>query len=106
RRSERHLKGMVLPGSLFEELGFNYLGPVDCHDLDSLVKTLQNVRKLHGQQFLHVLTRKGKGYAHAEDDPIKWHGHGSFDPASGTLFKEKASGPSYSQIFGQWLCDM
>jgi len=106
RRSERHLKGMVLPGSLFEELGFNYLGPVDGHDLDALVKTLQNVRKLHGPQFLHVITRKGKGYAPAEADPIKWHGPGSFDPASGTLFKEKASGPSYSQIFGQWLCDM
>ena len=106
RRSERHLKGMVLPGTLFEELGFNYIGPVDGHDVNSLVKTLQNVRKLHGPQFLHVLTRKGKGYAPAEADPIKWHGPGPFDPASGTLFKEKASGPTYSQIFGQWLCDM
>jgi 1-deoxy-D-xylulose-5-phosphate synthase len=106
RRSERHLKGMVLPGSLFEELGFNYLGPVDGHDVNALVKTLQNVRKLKGPQFLHVITRKGKGYAPAEADPIKWHGPGPFDPASGTLFKEKSSGPSYSQIFGQWLCDM
>ena len=106
RRSERHLKGMVLPGSLFEELGFNYLGPVDGHDVNGLVKTLQNVRKLRGPQFLHVITRKGKGYAPAEADPIKWHGPGPFDPASGTLFKEKSSGPTYSQIFGQWLCDM
>ena len=106
RRSERHLKGMVLPGTLFEELGFNYIGPVDGHDVNTLVKTLQNVRKLHGPQLLHVLTRKGKGYAPAEADPIKWHGPGPFDPASGTLFKEKSSGPTYSQIFGQWLCDM
>jgi 1-deoxy-D-xylulose-5-phosphate synthase len=106
RRSERHLKGMVLPGTLFEELGFNYIGPVDGHDVDALVKTLQNVRKLRGPQFLHVVTRKGKGYAPAEADPIKWHGPGPFDPASGTLLKEKSSGPSYSQIFGQWLCDM
>jgi 1-deoxy-D-xylulose-5-phosphate synthase len=106
RRSERHLKGMVLPGTLFEELGFNYIGPVDGHDVEALVKTLQNVRKLRGPQFLHVVTRKGKGYAPAEADPIKWHGPGPFDPASGTLFKEKSSGPSYSQIFGQWLCDM
>ena len=106
RRSERHLKGMVLPGTLFEELGFNYIGPVDGHDVNALVKTLQNVSKLHGPQLLHVVTRKGKGYAPAEADPIKWHGPGPFDPASGTLFKEKSTGPTYSQIFGQWLCDM
>jgi 1-deoxy-D-xylulose-5-phosphate synthase len=106
RRSERHLKGMVLPGTLFEELGFNYIGPVDGHDVHALVKTLQNVRKLRGPQFLHVVTRKGKGYAPAEADPIKWHGPGPFDAASGTLFKEKSTGPTYSQIFGQWLCDM
>ena len=106
RRSERHLKGMVLPGTLFEELGFNYIGPVDGHDLPALVKTLQNVRKLHGPQFLHVVTRKGKGYAPAEADPIKWHGPGPFDPVSGTLIKEKSTGPTYSQIFGTWLCDM
>src|SRR5580698_6802309 len=106
RRSERHLKGMVLPGTLFEELGFNYIGPVDGHDLPALVKTLQNVRKLHGPQFLHVVTRKGKGYAPAEADPIKWHGPGPFDPVSGTLLKEKSTGPTYSQIFGTWLCDM
>jgi 1-deoxy-D-xylulose-5-phosphate synthase len=106
RRSEEHLKGMVLPGTLFEELGFNYIGPVDGHDVKALVTTLKNLRQLHGPQFLHVVTRKGKGYAPAEADPIKWHGPGPFDPASGTIFKEKASGPTYSQIFGQWLCDM
>ena len=106
RRSEEHLKGMVLPGTLFEELGFNYIGPVDGHDVKSLVTTLKNLRQLHGPQFLHVVTRKGKGYAPAEADPIKWHGPGPFDPASGTIFKEKASGPTYSQIFGTWLCDM
>jgi 1-deoxy-D-xylulose-5-phosphate synthase len=106
RRSEEHLKGMVLPGTLFEEMGFNYIGPMDGHDVRALVSTLRNVRKLRGPQLLHVVTRKGKGYAPAEADPIKWHGPGPFDPASGTIFKEKASGPSYSQVFGQWLCDM
>jgi 1-deoxy-D-xylulose-5-phosphate synthase len=106
RRSEEHLKGMVLPGTLFEEMGFNYIGPVDGHDVKALVATLRNLRKLRGPQFLHVLTRKGKGYAPAEADPITWHGPGPFDPASGTIFKEKSAGPSYSQIFGQWLCDM
>src|SRR6204780_3326452 len=106
RRSEEHLKGMVLPGTLFEELGFNYIGPIDGHDVKALVSTLRNIRKLRGPQLLHVVTRKGKGYAPAEADPIKWHGPGPFDPASGTIFKEKASGPTYSQIFGQWLGDM
>ena len=106
RRSEEHLKGMVLPGTLFEEMGFNYIGPVDGHDVTSLVRTLRNLRQLSGPQFLHVLTRKGKGYAPAEADPITWHGPGPFDPASGTIFKEKSAGPTYSQIFGQWLCDM
>jgi 1-deoxy-D-xylulose-5-phosphate synthase len=106
RRSEEHLKGMVLPGTLFEELGFNYIGPMDGHDVKALVSTLGNVKKLRGPQFLHVVTRKGKGYAPAEADPIKWHGPGPFDPKSGTIFKEKSSGPTYSQIFGQWLCDM
>jgi 1-deoxy-D-xylulose-5-phosphate synthase len=106
RRSEEHLKGMVLPGTLFEEMGFNYIGPVDGHDVKALVATLSNVKKLKGPQFLHVVTRKGKGYAPAEADPIKWHGPGPFDPASGKIFKEASSGPTYSQIFGQWLCDM
>src|SRR6202050_1610544 len=106
RRSEEHLKGMVLPGTLFEEMGFNYIGPIDGHDIKALVTTLGNVKKLRGPQFLHVVTRKGKGYAPAEADPIKWHGPGPFDPASGKIFKEASSGPSYSQVFGQWLCDM
>jgi 1-deoxy-D-xylulose-5-phosphate synthase len=106
RRSEEHLKGMVLPGTLFEEMGFNYIGPVDGHDVKALVSTLGNVKKLRGPQFLHVVTRKGKGYAPAEADPIKWHGPGPFDPASGKIFKEASSGPTYSQVFGQWLCDM
>jgi 1-deoxy-D-xylulose-5-phosphate synthase len=106
RRSEEHLKGMVLPGTLFEEMGFNYIGPIDGHDVKALVTTLQNIKKLHGPQFLHVVTRKGKGYAPAEADPIKWHGPGPFDPASGMIFKEVATGPSYSQIFGKWACDM
>jgi 1-deoxy-D-xylulose-5-phosphate synthase len=97
---------MVLPGTLFEEMGFNYIGPMDGHDVKALVSTLRNLRKLRGPQFLHVVTRKGKGYAPAEADPIKWHGPGPFDPASGTIFKEKSNGPSYSQIFGQWTCDM
>jgi 1-deoxy-D-xylulose-5-phosphate synthase len=106
RRSEEHLKGMVLPGTLFEEMGFNYIGPMDGHDVKALVRTLRNIRQLRGPQFLHVVTRKGKGYPPAEADPIKWHGPGPFDPASGTIFKEKSTGPSYSQIFGQWLCDI
>jgi 1-deoxy-D-xylulose-5-phosphate synthase len=106
RRSEEHLKGMVLPGTLFEEMGFNYIGPMDGHDVKALVRTLRNLKKLRGPQFLHVVTRKGKGYAPAEADPIKWHGPGPFDPASGTIFKEKSAGPTYSQVFGEWLCDM
>jgi 1-deoxy-D-xylulose-5-phosphate synthase len=106
RRSEEHMKGMVLPGTIFEEMGFNYIGPIDGHDVGALVATLKNLRDLKGPQFLHVVTRKGKGYAPAEADPIKWHGPGPFDPSSGVIFKEKAAGPTYSQVFGQWLCDM
>ena len=106
RRSEEHFKGMVLPGTMFEEMGFNYFGPIDGHDLDSLVKTLNNLKDVEGPQFLHVVTRKGKGYAPAEADPIKWHGPGPFDPTSGTIHKEKTTGPVYSQVFGQWLCDV
>src|SRR6202158_1907240 len=106
RRSEEHLKGMVLPGTLFEEMGFNYIGPIDGHDVKALVSTLSNLKKLRGPQFLHVVTRKGKGYAPAEADPIKWHGPGPFDPASGMIFKEASTGPTYSQVFGKWLCDM
>jgi 1-deoxy-D-xylulose-5-phosphate synthase len=87
-------------------MGFNYIGPMDGHDVKALVATLRNIRKLRGPQLLHVVTRKGKGYPPAEADPIKWHGPGPFDPASGTIFKEQSAGPSYSQVFGQWLCDM
>ncbi len=105
KRSEEHVKGMVLPGTLFEELGFNYMGPIDGHDLPKLVRALRNLRTLHGPQLLHVVTRKGKGYAPAEADPITWHGPGPFDPVSGTLLKQRASGPTYSAVFGQWLCD-
>jgi 1-deoxy-D-xylulose-5-phosphate synthase len=106
RRSEEMMKGMVLPGTLFEEFGFNFIGPIDGHDIKALVTNLRNMRNLEGPQLLHVVTKKGKGYDPAEKDPIKWHGPGPFDPVSGTIYKEKATGPSYSQVFGQWLCDM
>jgi 1-deoxy-D-xylulose-5-phosphate synthase len=104
RRAEEHVKGMVLPGTLFEEFGFNYIGPIDGHDVDLLVKTLANVRKLKGPQFLHVVTRKGYGYARAEEDPILYHGVTKFDPAVGIV--PKSGAPTYTQIFGDWLCDM
>jgi len=106
RRSEEHMKGMVLPGTMFEEMGLNYIGPVDGHDVIGLVRMLRNIRHLRGPQFLHVVTRKGKGYAPAEADPIKWHGPGPFDPDKGLIFKESSAGPSYTQVFGQWLCDI
>src|SRR5262245_17850294 len=106
RRSEEQMKGMVLPGTMFEEMGWNYIGPIDGHDLKSLTRTLRNLKGLRGPQFLHIVTRKGKGYPPAEADPIKWHGPGPFDPVSGTIYKEKAERPTYSQVFGQWLCDM
>jgi 1-deoxy-D-xylulose-5-phosphate synthase len=106
RRSEEHVKGMVLPGTLFEELGMNYIGPVDGHDVDVLYKTLSNVRDLPGPQFLHVVTRKGKGYAPAEADPILWHGPGPFDPDKGIIHKSPTTSKAYSAIFGDWLCDM
>jgi 1-deoxy-D-xylulose-5-phosphate synthase len=105
RRWEEHLKGMVTPGTLFEEFGFNYIGPIDGHDLDVLVSTLSNVKKLTGPQFLHVVTRKGKGYPRAEEDPILYHGVTRFDPALGIVPKP-ASKPTYTQVFGDWLCDM
>ena len=105
RRAEEHVKGMVTPSTLFEEFGFNYLGPIDGHDLDALVPTLVNIKKLKGPQFLHVITRKGHGYKLAEDDPIAYHGPGKFNPAEG-LKKAVGAKPTYSQIFGQWLCDM
>jgi 1-deoxy-D-xylulose-5-phosphate synthase len=105
KRAEEHMKGMVLPGTLFEEFGFNYIGPIDGHDLDALVDTLANVRALKGPQFLHVVTRKGYGYARAEADPILYHGVTKFDPAVGIVPKP-AGKPSYTQVFGDWLCDM
>ena len=105
RRAEEHVKGMVIPGTLFEEFGFNYIGPIDGHDLDVLVTTLTNIRQLEGPQFLHVVTRKGKGYKPAEEDPILYHGVTRFDPAVGILPKP-AGKASYTQIFGDWLCDM
>ena len=105
KRFESHTKGMVLPGTMFEELGFNYIGPIDGHDLDTLVATLENVKALKGPQFLHVITRKGHGYARAEADPILYHGVTRFDPSVGMV--PKAAGkPTYTQIFGDWVCDM
>ena len=105
KRWEEHMKGMVLPGTLFEEFGFNYIGPIDGHDLDALTRTLGNVKALKGPQLLHVITRKGYGYARAEDDPILYHGVTKFDPAVG-LAPKPAAKPAYTQIFGDWLCDM
>jgi 1-deoxy-D-xylulose-5-phosphate synthase len=105
RRAEEHVKGMVTPGTLFEEFGFNYIGPIDGHNLDALVSTLGNIRKLDGPQFLHVVTRKGKGYERAEGDPILYHGVTKFDPAAGIAPKPGAK-PTYTQVFGDWLCDM
>src|SRR3990170_2403342 len=105
RRAEEHMKGMVTPSTLFEEFGFNYIGPIDGHDLDALIPTLANIKKLTGPQFLHVITRKGQGYKLAEEDPIAYHGPGKFNPAEG--LKSAAGGkPTYSQVFGEWLCDM
>ena len=105
KRAEEHVKGMVTPGTLFEEFGFNYIGPIDGHDLDVLITTLNNIKLLDGPQFLHVVTRKGAGYRVAEEDPILYHGVGKFDPEKGII--PKAAGkPAYTQIFGDWLCDM
>ncbi|MDV2858011.1 1-deoxy-D-xylulose-5-phosphate synthase [Oceanimonas sp. CAM02] len=106
RRTEEHLKGMVVPGTLFEEFGFNYVGPIDGHDIAALTDTLRNMRKLKGPQLLHVMTRKGKGYLPAEQDPIGYHGVPRFDPATSSLPKSTPASPSYSAIFGNWLCDM
>ena len=105
KRAEEHVKGMVTPSTLFEEFGFNYIGPVDGHDLDVLVDTLTNIRNLDGPQFLHVVTRKGAGYKAAEEDPILYHGVTKFDPDAGIIPKP-AGKPAYTQIFGDWLCDM
>jgi 1-deoxy-D-xylulose-5-phosphate synthase len=105
KRWEEHIKGMVLPGTLFEELGFNYIGPIDGHDLDTLVKTLSNVKQLAGPQLLHVVTGKGHGYERAEADPILYHSVTKFDPAVGMVPKPPSK-PTYTQVFGDWLCDM
>ncbi len=105
KRAEEHVKGMVTPGTLFEEFGFNYIGPIDGHDLDVLITTLNNIKLLDGPQFLHVVTRKGAGYKVAEEDPILYHGVGKFDPEIGIVAKS-AGKPAYTQIFGDWLCDM
>ncbi|TXH93865.1 MAG: 1-deoxy-D-xylulose-5-phosphate synthase [Rheinheimera sp.] len=104
-RAEEHFKGMVTPGTFFEELGFNYIGPIDGHDVLNLVDTIRNMRQLKGPQLLHIVTKKGKGYAPAEQDPIGWHAVSKFDPAS-QMQPKKAASPSFSNIFGNWLCDM
>jgi 1-deoxy-D-xylulose-5-phosphate synthase len=106
RRTEEHLKGMVVPGTMFEEFGFNYIGPIDGHDVLELIKTLKNMRNLKGPQFLHVMTKKGKGYAPAEKDPIGYHGVPKFDPNHDSLPKSGGGKPSFSKIFGDFLCDM
>ncbi len=105
RRFESHAKGMVVPGTIFEEFGFNYVGPIDGHDLDALIPTLENLRNLKGAQFLHVVTKKGQGYHLAENDPVAYHGPSKFNPAVG--IKPAAPGkPTFTQVFGSWLCDM
>jgi len=106
RRAEEHVKGMVVPGTLFEELGFNYIGPIDGHDLPTLIKTLRNMRELPGPQFLHIVTQKGRGYAPAEDNPCGFHGVSKFDLESGETLSKPGSSLTYTEVFGQWLCDM
>ncbi len=106
RRLEEHAKGMVVPGTIFEEFGFNYVGPIDGHDLDSLIPTLENLRDKPGAQFLHVVTKKGYGYKLAEADPVNYHGPGKFDPKVGLQKPAKPPKPTFTQVFGQWLCDM
>ena len=107
-RWEEHIKGMVMPSTLFEELGFNYLGPIDGHDLPTLIRTIRTAKEVEGPNLLHIITEKGKGYEPAEKDPIKYHAVGPFDPDKGVVVQppvEKPA-PSYTEIFGQWLCDM
>ncbi|WP_426169098.1 1-deoxy-D-xylulose-5-phosphate synthase [Pseudoduganella sp. R-34] len=106
KRLEEHAKGMVVPATMFEELGFNYIGPIDGHDLDSLIPTLQNIKQLKGPQFLHVVTRKGQGYKLAEAEPILYHGTGKFNPAEGIKPALAPSKKTYTEVFGDWLCDM
>ena len=107
KKTEEHVKGMIVPGTLFEELGFNYIGPIDGHDVDMLIETLSNIKDLPGPVFLHIVTKKGKGYAPAEKDPLAYHGVPAFDPTQDSLPKSAPSPhPTYTQVFGQWLCDM
>jgi 1-deoxy-D-xylulose-5-phosphate synthase len=106
KRLEEHAKGMVVPATMFEELGFNYIGPIDGHDLDSLIPTLQNIKQLKGPQFLHVVTKKGQGYKLAEAEPILYHGTGKFNPAEGIKPALAPSKKTYTEVFGDWLCDM
>jgi 1-deoxy-D-xylulose-5-phosphate synthase len=106
KRFEEHAKGMVVPATLFEKFGFNYIGPIDGHDLDSLIPTLENIKHLEGPQFLHVVTKKGQGYKLAEADPVAYHGPGKFDPAVGLVPAATPSKTTFTQVFGQWLCDM
>src|SRR5690554_4561050 len=106
RRFEGHAKGMISPATLFEELGFNYVGPIDGHDLDTLIPTLENLRSLGGLQFLHVVTRKGQGYKLAEADPVLYHGPGKFDPSVGIQKPSTPPRQTFTQVFGRWLCDM
>ena len=106
KRFEQHAKGMVVPATMFEQFGFNYIGPIDGHDLDSLIPTLENIKNLQGPQFLHVITKKGQGYRLAEEDPVNYHGPGKFDPKVGLVPATKPAKPSFMHIFGQWLCDM
>jgi len=107
RKTEEHVKGMIVPGTLFEELGFNYIGPIDGHDVDMLVDTLNNIKDLSGPVFLHIVTKKGKGYPPAEKDPLAYHGVPAFDPKEESLPKSAPSKhPTYTQVFGRWLCDM
>ncbi|MEZ5581835.1 MAG: 1-deoxy-D-xylulose-5-phosphate synthase [Candidatus Competibacteraceae bacterium] len=106
RRAEEHVKGLVTPGTLFEEMGFNYFGPIDGHDLPTLLETLRNLRALKGPRLLHIMTRKGKGYKLAEEGPVKYHAVSVFDPARGMASGKTDSSPTYTQVFGEWLCDM
>jgi len=105
RRAEEHVKGMIAPGTLFEEFGFHYYGPIDGHDLDALIPTLENLRRLKGPKFLHVITKKGQGYKLAEADPILYHGVAKFEPGVG-IKASKGGKLTYTQVFGDWLCDM
>ena len=104
-RWEEHMKGMVMPGTLFEELGFNYIGPIDGHDLETLVSTLENMKQMHGPRLLHVVTQKGRGYKPAEGDPCVYHGVTPFNPATGKMESKASAGPTYTEVFGEWLCD-